>query len=129
LPYYENALSNYPSKLRRQGSFQALMNLSKLQPALIIVIISPSRDLSGICEGSVILNQISHRVAIALVSNQPENIPPELSRLRQLGILVLQSSDGSELLAKIRAEVRNAPRIRTENIKPPLMVPHRDKDQ
>ena len=118
LPYYENALSNYPSNLRRQGSFQALVSVSKLQQhAFVIVITSLGIDLSGICEGSVNLSQIGHRVVIALISNPTENIPPELLRLRQVGILMMRSS-GSELLNGIRAELRNPPRIRTHSVNP-----------
>jgi uncharacterized protein (DUF58 family) len=116
LPYYENALSTYPSKLQRQGSFQALTRLSKLpQPALIIIITGLRKDLSGICEGSVILNSTGHRVAISVISSPGESLPPELSQLRQLGILVLQGSS-SGLLEGIQAEMRDVPRIRTRNI-------------
>jgi len=116
LPYYENVLSTYPSKLQRQGAFQALMKLSRLpQPALIIIITGLRKDLSGICEGSAILNSVGHRVAVSVISTPGESLPLELLRLRQSGILVLQGSS-SGLLEGIRTEMRDVPRIRMRNV-------------
>lgn len=117
LPYYENALANYPSNLRKQGSFQALLAASKIQqPALVVLITGLNIDLSGVCEGSVILNQAGHRVIISVIASPAEAIPTELTRLRHLGILVLSTS-GSELLNNVRDELHNTPRVRVQGVK------------
>jgi uncharacterized protein (DUF58 family) len=119
LPYYENTLSNYHSKLWGQGSFQALMEILKLQqPAFVIVIMGSERDLSGICEGSAILSQAGHRLILSIISSPREGIPSELLRLRLLGVILLQSNNVSGLLSGIRTEARASPRIRTQNLGP-----------
>jgi hypothetical protein len=116
LPYYENALANHALKLRKQGAFEALSTISAFsQPALVIVISSFSHDLSGLCEGVLITSAAGHYVVVSVISSR-ESFSPELSDLRQTGILVVQDT-GPNLLSAISKGLNQVQRVKSRTVK------------
>lgn len=116
LPYYENSLANHALKLRKQGGFEALSTISTFpQPALVIVISGSSHDLSGLCEGVLTTSAAGHYVVVSVISGA-ESLSPELSELRQTGILVVQDS-GPQLLSAISKGLQKVQRIKSRTVK------------
>lgn len=115
LPYYERNAANYPVDLAKQGVFRALELASTLSPALVIVISSFHRDLSGLCEGLVLANASGHRIVLAIVGSVRDALPAEVLSLRESGIQVIQSG-GAGLVASIRQAIINIPAMRIRQI-------------
>ena len=116
LPYYENSLAKHTLKLRKQGAFEALSTIAQFpQPSLVIAISGFSHDVSGLCEGVLTTNAAGHYVAVAIIGGR-ENLSPELTQLRHIGILVIQGG-GPELLSAIRNGLQSVQRIKTRTLK------------
>jgi uncharacterized protein (DUF58 family) len=92
LPFYRQAISRYPLRLRQEGVFKAFEAIRDLlEPALVIAISDGETNLDGLCEGSRQASTLNHRVIVALVVRFGKKVSAEwLSDLEKTGTRVVE---------------------------------------